>query len=497
MPINLGKTKFMVFSKRPTNEIVTVKCQMKQVDGTIKTLNIDRTNQERILGVFYDEQMTFLPHLDKIFTSSINNINKIRDFIYKQGGLSTPLAIMLYTAYVRTLIESSYPAWCTINEDALKRIDTIQGIALKMILQLKGQTSYNAQDVEAGVLPIRLRMKQILALFGCKLLRKEDNNKLKSIMTNNLERKNIGKSVTTADKIRMAMNTTKRRDVDFTLIEKEPNMAMQYESDITPNLFVWRNHGNSSSRTKEQREDLRRKTAEFLMTIDTDDIVCFTDGSVANPDKNGMGPCGAGVVIYQNGLNNDPTINSIKVSKRSTSYHGEIAAIKECLLRCEVLNRKKHRANIYIISDCQSAIQAILSNKAPDSHIKEIETAIRSAKEISKMNTNIKLSWIGGHIDILGNDIADKAAKEGAMRSDLSSSNTMTLKAVKQIILEATLEKWQKAWDLSNTGKHMKEIETTVSTTVKHSLPPSRLMQKTFHQLRGGPPNDQVWKRMR
>ena len=143
----------------------------------------------------------------------------------------------------------------------------------------------------------------------------------------------------------------------------------------------------------------------------------------------------------------------------------------------------KHRANIYIISDCQSAIQAILSNKAPDSHIKEIETAIRSAKEISKMNSNIKLSWIGGHIDILGNDLADKAAKEGAMRSDLPSSDTMTLKAVKQMILEATLEKWQKAWDLSNTGKHMKEIETTVSTTVKHSLPPSRLMQKTlkFH----------------
>ena len=51
---------------------------MKQVDGTIKTLNIDRTDQERILGVFYDEQMTFLPYLDKIFTSSINNINKIR-----------------------------------------------------------------------------------------------------------------------------------------------------------------------------------------------------------------------------------------------------------------------------------------------------------------------------------------------------------------------------------------------------------------------------------
>ena len=33
------------------------------------------------------------------------------------------------------------------------------------------------------------------------------------------------------------------------------------------------------------------------------------------------------------------------------------------------------------------------------------------------MNTNIDLSWIGGHIDILGDDIADKVAKERARRS--------------------------------------------------------------------------------
>ena len=61
-----------------------------------------------------------------------------------------------------------------------------------MILQLKGKTSYTALDVETEILPIRLRLKQTLALFGWKLLRKADNNKLKSIMTLNLERKYIG-----------------------------------------------------------------------------------------------------------------------------------------------------------------------------------------------------------------------------------------------------------------------------------------------------------------
>ena len=62
------------------------------------------------------------------------------------------------------------------------------------------------------------------------------------------------------------------------------------------------------------------------------------------------------------------------------------------------------------------------------------------------------------------------------MRSGTPSSDTMTLKAVKQMILEATLEKLRKAWGLSNTGKHLKKIETTESTAVKYSLPTPRLM---------------------
>ena len=264
LPINLGKTKFMVFSKEPTDNTISVSCQMKHPDCSVKTLNIERTTQERIPGVHYDEQMTFYPHLDKIFTSAMNNINKIRDFIYKQGGLSTQLSVMLYTAYVRTLIESSYPAWCTINEDSLKKLDTIQGIALKMILQLKGKTSYTALDVETGIIPIRLRLKQTLALFGWKLLRKADNNKLKSIMTLNLERKNIGQRVTNADKIRMAMSSMKPRELEYTNIEKEPNMAIQYDSNIKPNLFAWKNYGNAPTRTKDQKEELQQKTIDFL-----------------------------------------------------------------------------------------------------------------------------------------------------------------------------------------------------------------------------------------
>ena len=89
-------------------------------------------------------------------------------------------------------------------------------------------------------------------------------------MTLNLERKNIGQRVTNADKIRMAMSSMKPRELEYINIEKEPNMAIQYDSNIKPNLFAWKNYGNASTRTKDQKEELQQKTIDFLNNIPSD-----------------------------------------------------------------------------------------------------------------------------------------------------------------------------------------------------------------------------------
>ena len=87
MPLNLSKTKFMICSKTPVNDNISVVCSIKKVDGTSQTLSIDRTKEERILGVYYDKQMTFKTHIN----SSLNNINKIRQFIFSERGLPPSL----------------------------------------------------------------------------------------------------------------------------------------------------------------------------------------------------------------------------------------------------------------------------------------------------------------------------------------------------------------------------------------------------------------------
>ena len=103
----------------------------------------------------------------------------------KHFGTLNHLTINLYSSYIKS-IESSYMCWCTIPQNSLDKIESIQGSILALIMRMKGKVSYHALDAEAGVLPIKIRLKQIFAQFGLKLLRKSDNNSMKSLLAKNL-----------------------------------------------------------------------------------------------------------------------------------------------------------------------------------------------------------------------------------------------------------------------------------------------------------------------
>ena len=90
---------------------------------------------------------------------------------------------------------------------------------------------------------------------------------------------------------------------------------------------------------------------DCIREISDTDIICFTDGSVINPDNHGMGSCGACIIIYKDGLEHEPITIEEKVSSHSTAYHGEICAIKFALRKCQTLNLT-NVDKIHIFSDC-------------------------------------------------------------------------------------------------------------------------------------------------
>ena len=231
---------------------------------------------------------------------------------------------------------------------------------------------------------------------------------------------------------------------------------------------------------------LQWQPCNFLSSIPSDDLICFTDGSVLNPDAAGLGPCGAGIVVYEFGMANPPTIQAFKVSDKSTPYHGEIEAIRQALIKCLSLTKKKKRNHIHLLSDCQSAIITVTSSCPNDNCTQEITDILKISHELRNNGTKTSISWIGGHADIEANEIADTAAKEGAMLKEKPISDRMTYKCMKKILQRNSTRIWQMTWDNTKTGLHLKDIQDTVSLEATYSLPKQRKLQKIFHQLRIG-----------
>ena len=74
-----------------------------------------------------------------------------------------------------------------------------------------------------------------------------------------------------------------------------------------------------------------------------------------------------------------------------------------------------------------------------DNCTEEVTDILQLSKEISKANTSISISWIGGHADIKGNENADVAAKEGANLKTTPLSNSITLKSIKKANQKKTM----------------------------------------------------------
>ena len=93
-------------------------------------------------------------------------------------------------------------------------------------------------------------------------------------------------------------------------------------------------------------------------------------------------------------------------------YTAELIAIKESL---HYLRSNEHN-NVTIFSDSKSALQAIANIYNDHPIVKEIHALIIEVGS----RINIKLCWVPSHVEILGNERADKLATQAAANQDIS-----------------------------------------------------------------------------
>ena len=136
---------------------------------------------------------------------------------------------------------------------------------------------------------------------------------------------------------------------------------------------------------------------------------CYTDGS-----KGAQG-CGAGTCIAVG--NHILHTRSYGISRHATVFQTEAKAITLACSNLKLMINQKpdlldHGNKVVILSDSKSVIGALNRIDTTSKALNEAKDALNSLANAH--NVDVEIRWIMAHRGIIGNEIADRAAKTGS-----------------------------------------------------------------------------------
>ncbi len=473
---NPRKSEVMCFTKKGN-----VKVTVHMGPSILKQVTI-----KPCLGVVLDNNLTFDQQAERAASSAIGAITKLGPLLNERGGVRAELGIALYKAYIRPLLEYGYSIWSCANQTALEKVERAHRIALLKITGCTNSTPTEAMEILTNIVPIQLRLKETSCLEFLRLCRKPENHPSFTVLDNPCAKAKYLRVQTPVNIMKANLHNI-ARDLNPALLEKfhcTDNHLIR-DTPIKAELDTGQNLGSSHSRTKDQTDQARTHCANYLANLPESTMISFTDGSaLGNP-----GPCGAGAVVYQNGLDSHPVSLHCPVSMCSTSYHGELKGILLALNHALTAVVPRHISEFVILSDCKSAIQTACSNTPQDSHIQLTTEILSKARGLSEKGIHTIIKWVPGHAGIHGNELADQAAKMGALEAKSLQTDhpdePLTTAAAKRAISNGIKYRWQSQWNKCQKAHALHEFHKQIPTSGYKSIT-DRSTEKRLFRLKSG-----------
>ena len=424
----------------------------------VKKNQIKQTKSVRCLGVILDEKLTFRDHIDHICGIALSNLNKI-SAIFK--GASIEMCLHLYTCYVRPHLERTYPIWCGVK-DNLTKIERVHRQALTRACGTFTSTPTNVIEILTHTVPIRLRLEEVLLQEATRIYRRGPTDFLCNLISE-LMQDNTFLNHKINSPIHMLKYAQRQLRCDISEAELTVQLSVKRMLNLQPLLHITDlKLGSSRDRTTEQAQKAKDLALDTLNKLPINEPVVFTDGS-ANPNP---GPCGAAAVCYAEGISSMPLISSTFVSRLSTSYHGELAAIQLAINFCRSRTIHIKTKAVHIFTDCQAAMRSLATSNILQSHQGLIDSIRSDISDLQKRGTAVNIYWIAGHVDLEPNEMADKSAKEAVFLDDVRAlDHYLSLTTIKRKIRQLVNQKWQREWNRGESGRQVHNLFPKIPTT--------------------------------
>ncbi|XP_076038101.1 uncharacterized protein LOC143023464 [Oratosquilla oratoria] len=413
----------------------------------------------KFLGVIFDQNLTWNNHILNLRQSSLSALNILKTVSGRDWGADQPSLLRLYHALIRSRLDYACQIYSSASATSLRSLDTVHHQALRLCTGAYRTSPVESLYVLSGDLPLSNRREQLLLsfYFKCKSFRKIPSFDV----VNNV-------------RLRDTYNTKRSASVPahiraLRLLEEGSDCPLKVSESRNFDTPPWCKPIPEFCPMEQSKSGhlpyIVAASFEEHKESHADSIAVYTDGSKS--------PAGVGCAA----VTSSQTFTA-KLPFTSSVFTAELYAIL-LALKHFILNSDFNDFTIY--SDSQSSILA-LTNFIP-SHpvISEIQEWLTRTAAREK---TVRFCWSPGHVGIIGNEKADRAAKSAVARP-LPSRGDSPFSDIRTTISSRVRRKFNTTWDNIRTNQKLRSIKCSADRwpLLSHH---NRFYPKLLNRLRIG-----------
>ena len=302
--------------------------------------------------------------------------------------------IKLYTALIRSKIDYGCQAYNSASKNQLKRVERIQNAALRIVTGAYKGTPALSLNVECNMPPLEFRRQEMQLKYwarSCPLGENLPINKLtQNLAIYEIRREKLNGRLPYAINVQDLLNKYQLSNLSI----QEPILPEKYAiKSVSPKSVL----ATTVSKTTDSKKLIQEKSVTYINRNYKGHTQIYTDGS----KDTGKHTTSCAFAI--------PEINltrKFKLNGNLTVFTAELVAIEQALIWLIENPFKK----VVILTDSLSAIQALQTGKG-HSRPDKLLTISSLIDTVLRKNINLTIDWCPAHCNVLGNEIADAAAK--------------------------------------------------------------------------------------
>lgn len=416
------KSSCVIFTRHRTNNLNYI------IFGPYK---INLKTHVKFLGMFIDSKMTWKFHIENLIGKTEKCLNIMRSVCKTRWGADPKISLMMYKALIRSRIDYGSILYNCAPKYLLTKVDRIQYKSLRLCIGAMKSSPVNALQVEAAEMPLALRRQMLSDKFILNKIVCDHYllSKVSQLAVSDLQSEYwINKSSQT---LAVSFRNLSIFSDQIKSSKLSPLYFYPYEISFVHYKIKIPNYcDNPRINLLLFNEILENDFADF--------IHIYTDGSKLSSNN----LVGAAYYCPQT-----LDCNSFKLASSHSSFSAELIAIYLALN--SYIKNLNFNNNILIISDCQSALLSIENNKNYWL-VAQIRSLIWEYK--NSKGYKVEFMWVKGHTQIMGNEIADFHAKQGAVSGDETNIKLLASDLISNNKLEI-MQKWQNDWKHSSKIK--------------------------------------------